>query len=59
MPQEKPLNPRLSVTFSAEAMDWLEAEAGRRAQSLAELLRRIVDEARGSYIVPRSSRGPN
>jgi hypothetical protein len=43
---------RVSVTFSADAMAWLEAEAGRRATTVADLIRRLGDETRGSYIVP-------
>jgi hypothetical protein len=44
---------RISVTFSHEAVHWLETEADRRASTLADLVRRIVDETRGSYVVPR------
>jgi hypothetical protein len=46
---DKPL--RISVTFSIEAAEWLDAEAERRATSLADLIRRIVDETRGAYVV--------
>lgn len=49
--REKPVATRISVTFSVDAVAWLQAEAERRAVSLADLIRRIVDETRGSYIV--------
>jgi hypothetical protein len=42
---------RISITFSADAVAWLEQEAHKRATSLADLVRRTVDEARGDYIV--------
>jgi hypothetical protein len=42
---------RLTITFSDPAIQWLEAEAANRAISLADVIRRIVDETRGSYIV--------
>ncbi len=44
---------RLSITFSGEAMVWLEREAARRAISITEMVRRIVDETRGDFVVPR------
>jgi hypothetical protein len=42
---------RVAVTFSADAVGWLEQEADRRAISLADLIRRLVDETRGAYLV--------
>ena len=50
--ETKPEATRLSITFSAEAYAWLDKEADRRAISIGEMVRRIVDETRGSYIVP-------
>jgi hypothetical protein len=44
-------NVRLTITFSEPAVQWLEQEASNRAISLADLLRRIADETRGSYII--------
>jgi hypothetical protein len=44
---------RITVTFSAEAIAWLEEEAAKRATSLADLVRRIIDESRGAYVVSR------
>jgi hypothetical protein len=49
---------RISVTFSHEAVRWLETEADRRASTLADLVRRIIDETRGSYVVPRPEPRP-
>jgi hypothetical protein len=48
---------RLTVTFSDPAIQWLEQEAVNRAISVADLLRRIVDETRGSYIVEQKRDG--
>ena len=53
MERNKPEPLRLSVSFSPEAVAWLTREADRRAISLTEIVRRIVDEARGEYITPR------
>jgi hypothetical protein len=41
---------RITVTFSAEATAWLEQQAERRAITMAETVRRIVDEMRGDRI---------
>jgi hypothetical protein len=46
---------RISVTFSAEAAQWLRQQADRRATSLADMIRRIIDEARGAYLFDRRS----
>jgi len=43
-------NPRVTVLFSDEAMEWMEKEARKRSTSIADLIRRIVDETRGSFI---------
>jgi hypothetical protein len=48
---------RIAVIFSDDAVAWIEEEAARRAVSLADLLRRIVDETRGAYIVPPRRHG--
>jgi hypothetical protein len=50
--QPKPEPIRLSITFSEEAHAWLEKEATRRAISIGEIVRRIVDEIRGDYATP-------
>lgn len=44
---------RINVIFSVEAIEWLEDEADKRATSMADMVRRIVDETRGAYIVQR------
>jgi hypothetical protein len=49
---------RITTTFSPEAMEWLDAEASRRAISLASLLRIIDDETRGAYLVKPPSEEP-
>jgi hypothetical protein len=49
---------RLNVIFSDEAIGWLEQEAAKRATSLSDMVRRIVDETRGAYIVPRPEPPP-
>ena len=46
---EKPL--RISVTFSVDAARWLYDESEARATSLADLIRRIIDETRAAYVV--------
>ncbi len=48
---------RINVIFSVEAIEWLEEEADKRATSMADMVRRIVDETRGAYIVQRPSSG--
>jgi hypothetical protein len=50
---EKKVNPRITIIFSEEAAEWLNAQAIRRSITVSDLLRRIVDEVRGAYIVPR------
>ena len=39
---------RLSISFSRPALAWLHAEAERLGIGVAELLRRVVDRARGA-----------
>jgi hypothetical protein len=51
-----PSTTRITVTFSDDAVTWLQQEADSRAVSVADLLRRIIDETRAAYIVPRSIR---
>jgi hypothetical protein len=41
---------RLSVTFSGAAGAWLEHEAEANALAVTEVVRRIVDDARGARI---------
>jgi hypothetical protein len=41
---------RLTITFSRPALRWLNAEAKTRAITVTELMRRLVDEARGDVI---------
>jgi len=43
---------RLTVTFSEEAWQWIEAQAIRHAISYAEVVRRVIDETRGAQITP-------
>ena len=50
--ETKPEATRLSITFSAEAHAWLDKEADRRAISIGEMVRRIIDEIRGDYATP-------
>ena len=50
---EKKVNSRITIIFSDEAAEWLNAQALRRSLTISELLRRMVDEVRGSYIIPR------
>jgi hypothetical protein len=47
---------KISTKFSDEAAKWLGEQAERRGLSLAELLRRIVDEVRGAYLIDRPGR---
>lgn len=49
---------RINVIFSVEAIEWLEDEAEKRATSMADMVRRIVDETRGAYIVQRPPERP-
>jgi len=51
-----PAPKRVNLLLSGEAVQWLESEAKRRAITVSEMIRRIVDEARDSYIVPPSQR---
>jgi hypothetical protein len=44
---------RLTVSFSEDAMAWIRREAASRAVSYAELLKRLVDENRGSAVIRR------
>jgi len=48
MAQHRP--PRLSVSFSDEALAWLERESTKRAITISDLIRRLVDEVRGDRI---------
>ena len=42
---------RITVNFSDAAVAWLLEEAGLRSTSVADLIRRIVDETRGDFLV--------
>jgi hypothetical protein len=42
---------RITVNFSEEAVDWLASEAALRSTSIADLIRRIVDETRGAFVI--------
>jgi hypothetical protein len=42
---------RVTITLSLEAADWLNDQARQRAISMSELVRRIVDEVRGAYLI--------
>jgi hypothetical protein len=52
---ERDSKTRVSVTFSVDAMAWLEGEAARRATTVADLVRRVIDETRGAYLVERAA----
>jgi hypothetical protein len=53
-PLAKNKTTRITVSFSAQATQWIEKEADVRTISQADLIRRIVDEARGvSFLQPR------
>jgi hypothetical protein len=43
---------RVTIAFSPDAMAWMEKQAERRATTISELVRRLVDETRGSFIAP-------
>jgi hypothetical protein len=48
----KPKSNRICVVFSEDACAWMTAEASRRTITVTELIRRVIDEVRGSFIVP-------
>jgi hypothetical protein len=50
----KPRTVRVSVRLSPDALTWLETEADRFGMMTSELLRRIVDDARGARIGQRT-----
>jgi hypothetical protein len=55
--QDQPESQRITITFSAQAMKWIDVESKRRAISMSEFVRRLVDETRGDYITqPRAGR---
>jgi hypothetical protein len=43
---------RFSVNFSKETVAWLDEQSKKHNVSVSELIRRIVDETRGAYLVP-------
>lgn len=47
---------RITINFSDGATDWLNAEARRRNLSVSELIRRIVDELRGDFVLKDSNK---
>ena len=58
MTDNQPKKPmRVSVTFSADAVAWLERESIRRAITISEMVRRVIDETRGDYILQREASG--
>jgi hypothetical protein len=42
---------RVAVIFSDNAIDWLNEQAQRNNTSVADIIRRVVDETRGAYFV--------
>ena len=48
--------PKVTVTFSQEQIDWLNAIAVERSTSVSDIIRRLVDETRGAYLTPRRAR---
>jgi predicted CopG family antitoxin len=47
---------KVTVTFSREQIDWLNAIAERRSTSFSDIIRRLIDETRGAYLTPRKAR---
>jgi len=47
---------KVTVTFSREQVDWLNAIAERRSTSVSDIIRRLIDETRGAYLTPRKAR---
>jgi hypothetical protein len=50
-PRRKLINNRVAVIFSEGAFDWLNDQSQRHNTSVADIIRRIVDETRGAYFV--------
>jgi hypothetical protein len=42
---------RITVSVSAEQQEWLNSLAERRGISVSDILRRLIDETRGAYII--------
>jgi predicted DNA-binding ribbon-helix-helix protein len=47
---------RVTINFSDSAMEWLNQEATRRNLSVSELIRRIIDELRGDFVLVSSKK---
>jgi hypothetical protein len=47
---------RITINFSDAATQWLNQEATRRNLSISELIRRIVDELRGDFVLKDSKK---
>jgi hypothetical protein len=50
-PSRKITSSRVVVKFSDAANDWLNEQSQRHRISVADVVRRIVDETRGAYFV--------
>lgn len=48
--------PKVTVTFSNEQIEWLNALASERSTSVSDIIRRLIDETRGAYLTPRKAR---
>ena len=48
--------PKVTVTFSREQIDWLNAIAVERSTSVSDIIRRLIDETRGAYLTSRKAR---
>jgi hypothetical protein len=53
--RRRPETTRITVVFSSEAVKWMEDLAEKNAMSMNDVLRRIVDDARGVRIVETSA----
>ncbi len=47
---------RVTISVSLEQQEWLNDLAERRGISVADLLRRLIDETRGAYLTPSNAR---
>jgi hypothetical protein len=53
--RRRPETTRITVVFSSEVVKWMEDLAAKNAMSMNDVLRRIVDDARGVRIAETSA----
>jgi hypothetical protein len=47
---------KVTIKFSADQINWLNAVSKERNISVSDIIRRLIDETRGAYLTPADAR---